>query len=105
MSMWHCETNEASLHQGAQVLVASDHSVVRIQTADQMTIETSNRDRLMAVVIERAGDHLVLGLPDGTTFRMEIASDHALEFPQPSKPFSSQSWKVISPTETIAAPN
>lgn len=96
MSKWHGETTSAALHDGAEVVVASDHSVVRIQTADQMTIETASRLRLMAVVIERTGDKLFAGLPDGTTFRMQMASDDSLGETDLSKVFSHQSWTVTS---------
>ena len=96
MPVWHCMTTRDTLEDGAEIQVESEHSVVRIQTADQMTIETSGGDRLMAVVIEREGGRLIVGLPDGRTVRMIIVADHALEVPEPTKPFSSQSWKVVA---------
>ena len=56
MAMWRADTDAASLATGARMAVVGDDRVVRVVTADRLSIETSNGNRLSAVVADRLDD-------------------------------------------------
>lgn len=56
MAMRRADTDAASLATGAKMAVVSDDRVVRVVTADRLSIETSNGHRLSAVVADRLDD-------------------------------------------------
>lgn len=92
--MWHADTDTQSLATGARMLVVSDHRVVRVVTADQLSIETPSGNRLSAVVADRTGEKLVLALPDGTPVQLSLQSDCSLDEVQAGLDFSRQLWVV-----------
>jgi len=50
MSMWHAYANRPLLQSGTEVLITGGHERVRLRTADQITIEMPDHNRLTAVV-------------------------------------------------------
>ena len=94
MSLWHADTNAASLAAGARMLVVSADRIVRVMTADQLSIETPGGNRLRAVVLDRTGERLTLGLPDGTPVRLSMRSDCSHDDTQAGLDFSRQLWVV-----------
>lgn len=65
MSSWHADANSQSFGSGARILVISPHEEVRIVTADRLSIETPDHNRVSALVLDRTRDHLTLCLSDG----------------------------------------
>ena len=63
---------------------------------DQVTIQASDSSRLMGVVIERSGEQLLLGFPDGTIVRLEMSSDDGFAEFKLSEGFSRQSWVIVA---------
>jgi hypothetical protein len=94
MSLWHADTNASSLAAGARMLVVSADRDVRVITADQLSIETPEGGRLNAVVIDRTGEKLTLGLPDGTPVRLSMRSNSSDDPTQVGLDFSRQLWVV-----------
>ena len=94
MAMWRADTDAASLATGARMAVVSDDRVVRVVTADQLSIDTSNGNRLSAVVADRIGERLVLALPDGTPVRLPLGSDGSLDDAPAGSDLSRQLWVV-----------
>lgn len=92
--LWHAETDGAALKRGARVLVRSEHRVVRVITADQLSIETSDGATLGALVLDRTAGQMRLSLLDGEPMRLSILSDASLEQRQPGAEFSQQIWVV-----------
>jgi hypothetical protein len=93
MSLWHADTDGAALNRGARVLVRSEHRVVRVITADQLSIETPDGARLGALVLDRTAGQMRLSLFDGESMSLSMLSDASLE-QQPGAEFSHQVWVV-----------
>jgi hypothetical protein len=94
MSMWHADTNAPALNQGARVLVLSSHRVVRVLTADQLSIQTPSGDRVSAVVLDRTGAQMRLSFAEGDPISLSMISDESLERRQVGEEFSRQVWIV-----------
>ena len=92
--MWHADMNASSLGLGAQIVVFSPHQVVRVLTADQLSIETPRGDRLSALVLDRTAEHMTLSLTDGNSVDLSMVSDESLIAPKVGATFSSQTWEV-----------
>jgi hypothetical protein len=94
MSNWQADSSSQSFDSGAKILVISPHETVRIVTADRLSIETPDRNRISALVIDRTCDHLTLSMPDG---RPLCLSNHAVDDSVDNAsgtPFSRQLWIV-----------
>jgi hypothetical protein len=84
------------------MLAVSGHGAVRVVTADQLSIETSNGQRLSALALDRIGSRLTLALPDGTPVSLSMPSDCSLDDEQEGLDFSRQLW-VVNRTDTPSA--
>lgn len=93
MALWHADIDAQAPAAGARLHVFSDHQVVRVLTADQLSIETPAGQRLAALVLDRTGDRLTLSLFDGASISLSIIADSSLS-KQPEKEFSGQLWIV-----------
>lgn len=94
MSLWHADMNGPTLTPGANLKIFSPHRVVRVVTADQMSIEMPGGNRLSAQVLDRTGSDLTLALPDGKAVKLSMLSDDSVGEPEPGHEFSQQSWIV-----------
>jgi hypothetical protein len=96
MSMWHAYADRAMLERGAKLLVTGGHEPVRLQTADQITIETPDHNRLTAVVVDRSHARLLVAVGDGPLIRFG-SSDDVTDFKdfKLSDGFSRESWAVL----------
>lgn len=93
MTLWHADVDAAALLLGAKLTVVSQHHVVRVITADTLSIETPHGQRLSAVVLDRTGDHIRLVLEDGTSVTLGMLVDESLLPPGESPAvFSRQVW-------------
>ena len=94
MSFWHADATKAAFDIGEELLVVSDHQVVRVVTADQVLIETPAGERANAIVLDRTGELLSLALPDGRLVHLSMTDDQSLS-PQVGRlPFSKQLWTI-----------
>ena len=94
MSNWHADTNSPSLGPGARILVISPHETVRIVTADRLSIETPDRNRISALVLDRTRDHLTLSMPDGRPVCLSNGSVTGSADDVNGTSFSRQLWIV-----------
>jgi hypothetical protein len=100
--LWHAASDGDLNVSGTTVVAQSDHRVLRILTADQISIEASDGQRVPAVVVNRAEGRLMLALPDGTIVRLTLVSDLSHSGPQGTGFFSEQSWTVNARDPTPA---
>jgi hypothetical protein len=94
MALWQAQVDHESLGMDTLLVVSSPHQVVRMLTADQLSIETSDGIRLPAIVLDRTGNRMTLSLLDGRSVGLEITSDHSLEHEDGQIEFSRQEWRV-----------
>jgi len=95
MSMWHAYANRPVLEAGTEILVTGGHEPVRLQTADRITIETPDNNRLTAVVVDRTDDHLLLAVGDAPLLHLNASGDGSdFDDFKLSNGFSRQSWRV-----------
>lgn len=93
MTQWHADIDKAGLAPGVRLTVMSDHQVVRVVTADTLSIETPNGQRLSAVVLERTGADIKLVQDSGEMFCLAMAVDESLHPPGATpNVFSRQVW-------------
>jgi len=93
MSQWHAEIDSAALKIGVYLTVRSPHRVVRVVTADTLSIQTTTGDRISAVVLDRTADDLRLVLPDGRSVELEMLRDETSTLQvERADGFSSQTW-------------
>lgn len=94
MSSWQADANSQSFGSGARILVISLHEEVRIVTADRLSIETPDHNRVSALVLDRTRDHLTLCLSDGQALCLSNhpVNDSSAEANATS--FSRQLWIV-----------
>jgi hypothetical protein len=93
MTQWHADVDAAKLSTGAKLTVVSQHHVVRVITADTLSIETPNGQRLSAVVLDRTESGIKLILKDGTPVSLGMLVDESLLPPGESPAvFSRQVW-------------
>lgn len=93
MTQWHADVDAGALLRGAKLTVLSRHSVVRVLTADTLSIEMPNGQRLSAIVLDRTAGAIRLVLKDGTPVSLGIIVDESL-LPPGENPevFSRQVW-------------
>ena len=93
MTQWHADIDTAALSPGARVTVLSQRHVVRVMTADTLSIETPIGHRFSAQVLDRTQGVISLVLDDGTPFALQMEVDESLVPPgtHPSV-FSRQVW-------------
>jgi hypothetical protein len=96
MPSWHAYLAEPTMRPGLEILITGGTEVVRLVTGDQVTIQASDSSRQMAVVIERTGEQLMLGFPDGKVVRLAMASDEGFSGFHLSEGFSRQSWVIVT---------
>lgn len=95
MSQWHADLDGATLARGARLTVLSDHRVVRVVTADRLSIETPDGQRFGAVVVDRTAGDIRLVTDDGPQVSLELLLDESLPAPeQPPGVFSRQVWSA-----------
>lgn len=95
MALWHAQLDSENVGVGSQLTVSSPHQVVRVVTADQLSIELRGRGtRVAAIVLDRTGKQMTLSLLDGRSANLQITSDHSLEKEEAQTEFSSQEWRV-----------
>lgn len=93
MTQWHADIDTAALSPGARVTVLSQHHVVRVMTADTLSIETPIGHRFSAQVLDRTQGVISLVLDDGTPFALQMEVDESLVPPGThSSVFSGQVW-------------
>jgi hypothetical protein len=94
MTQWHADIDGANLSSGVKLTVASHHHVVRVVTADTLSIEAPSGQRTQAVILDRAGGGIRLMLDDGNAFTLEMLVDESLHPPPGprSTVFSRQVW-------------
>jgi hypothetical protein len=91
MALWHAQVDSDAVEAGARLTVSSPHHVVRMVTADQLSIETRNGQRLAALVLDRTGGQMTLSMLDGRAADLEIATDDSVV---PGIRPSSQAWRI-----------
>ena len=94
MSLWHADVDNSALSAGASLIVSSPHSVVRVVTSDQVSIQTTVGNRLSAQVLDRTGSNLTLVLPDGTITKLSMIDDDSVSDFREGEAFSQQRWLV-----------
>ena len=94
MALWQAQVDSEAIGIGAQLTISSPHQVVRMLTADQLSIETRGGMRLPAMVLDRTGNRMNRSLFDGRSVRLEIVSDHSLDHEEGQTEFSRQEWRV-----------
>jgi hypothetical protein len=94
MSLWHADMNAAKFASGVDLTVFCPHRVVRVVTADQMSIEGPDGERMSAQVLDRTGDHITLVLADGTLKSLSMHADDSLARHRSDEVFSQQHWVV-----------
>jgi hypothetical protein len=91
---WHAYASGPSLVSGTEILVTGGHERIRVRTADLISIEMPDGNRLSAVVIDRTGNRLVMVVGE-VLVRMRIAGGaEAFEGFKLSDGFSRQGWTV-----------
>ena len=95
MSMWHAYANRPLLQPGTEVLITGGHDQVRLRTADQITIEMPDHNRLTAIVVDRSDARLLVAIGDGPLVTL-AASDVSVAFNdfKLSDGFSREGWTV-----------
>lgn len=96
MPSWHAYLAEPTMRPGLEILITGGTEDVRLVAGDQVTIQASDSSGQMGVVIERTGEQLLLGFPDGKTVRLAMASDEGLAEFHLSEGFSRQSWVILA---------
>ena len=94
MAHWQAQVDSEGVGVGSQLRISSPHQVVRMVTADQLSIETSNGMRLTAIVLDRTGSQMTVSLLNGRSAHLWITSDHSLEHEDSQTEFSRQDWRV-----------
>jgi hypothetical protein len=93
MSHWHAGADAPIAASGSRLTVLSDHHVVRVVTADSLSIEMPSGMRVGAVVVDRTGKSLSLVLEDGSPLALSMSVDESLLPPGEDKTtFSRQVW-------------
>jgi hypothetical protein len=93
MTQWHADVDGAALGTGARLTVLSQHHVVRVVTADTLSIEAPDGQRFSAVVLDRTEGDIRLILDDGSSVALVMLLDESL-LPPGENPavFSRQVW-------------
>jgi hypothetical protein len=92
---WHAAIDRPAIGLGTKLTVLSDHQVVRVITADSLSIEMPSGLRLSAVVLDRTAGDIRLALSDGRAVSLEILLDDNLRpSSERAAAFSSQVWEV-----------
>ena len=93
MSLWHAEIDQPNFVNGAKVTLLSDHRVVRVVTADTLSIQTPTGHKFSGLVEGRTGSDIRLILADGQPISLEMVIDESIHPPTTSKNvFSRQVW-------------
>lgn len=92
MTQWHAEIDRSVLAAGVRLTVMSEHHVVRVITADTLSIEIPGGQRLSAVVLDRTGGDIKLVQDNGQTFCLEMMLDESLHHGASPEIFSRQVW-------------
>ena len=101
MATYHAYSNAPQLHAGAVVLITGGSQQVAVRTGDQLAIEAPQYSRTSAVVVERTGSKLLLGLPDGTSIWLERAHGETFDELKLSDGFSRESWTITRCREAL----
>jgi hypothetical protein len=67
VTQWHADIDEATMAPGVKLTVLSEHHVVRVITADTLSIQDSSGQCLSAVVVRRSAGDLNLRRKPATT--------------------------------------
>jgi hypothetical protein len=95
MSLWHADTAAERVSRGGTLIISSDHHVVRVVTADSLSIQLASGNRIAAVVVDRTGMAMRLALEDGAQLLLSMSGDESLLPPGEMQPtFSKQTWVV-----------
>lgn len=98
MSQWHASIDQPTLTSGVRLSVISDHHVVRVVTADTLSIRTPSGQRLAAMVLDRTASHLRLILDDGSAVSLDMLLDERLGAAGDDPDvFSRQTWLTATP--------
>ena len=90
---WPAEANEDALRVGSQIVISSPSRVVRLATADQLAIHTTEGAEIAAIVLDKSGVRMRLSLFDGRYAHLTlIAGDTAVR----QADLSRQEWRVVS---------
>jgi hypothetical protein len=93
MSLWHAEIDQPIFVNGAKVTLLSDHRVVRVMTADTLSIQTPAGHKFSCVVEDRTGSDIRVILADGQPISLEMVIDESIHPPTAGKNiFSRQVW-------------
>jgi|EndMetStandDraft_7_1072992.scaffolds.fasta_scaffold02820_2 hypothetical protein len=96
MSHWHADANAPIATAGTRLTVLSDHQVVRLVTADSLSIELPSGMRVEALVSDRTGERLSIVLDDGRPLDLSMSIDESLLPPgQQRTTFSRQVWTTL----------
>jgi hypothetical protein len=93
MSLWHAEIDQSNFVNGARVTLLSEHRVVRVVTADTLSIQTPAGHKLSGLVQDRTGSDIRLILADGQSISLGMEIDESIHPPIASeRVFSRQVW-------------
>jgi hypothetical protein len=95
MAHWQAYASNAELTSGTEVLVTGGHEPVRIRTGDLFSIETPDRNRLSAVVVDRTSAALTMFVSGRQIVSLQPASG-AKDSPELelSDGFSREDWTI-----------
>lgn len=95
MSLWHADADAEHFGRGNTLVISSDHHVVRVVTADSLSIQVPSGRRISAVVADRTDMAMRLSLEGGEHLHLSMSGDQSLLPPGELQPtFSKQSWVV-----------
>jgi hypothetical protein len=93
MSLWDAEIDQPNFVNGAKVTLLSNHRVVRVVTADTLSIKTPAGHNFSGVVDDRTGSDIRLILADGQPISLEMVIDESIHHLTARKNvFSRQVW-------------
>jgi hypothetical protein len=75
MSTWHAYSSRPALEPGTEVLVTGGRGAVRLQTADHISIEMTDNNRMSAVVVDCSVDRLLLAVGGGPLVRLNLSNN------------------------------
>jgi hypothetical protein len=89
---WPAEANENALRIGSRIVISTPSRAVRLATADQLSIHTTEGTEIAAIVLNKSGARMRLSLFDGRYAHLAlIVGDAALS----QADLSRQKWRVV----------
>lgn len=91
--LWPAEANDDALRVGSQIVISTPSRVVRLVTADQLSIHTTGGSEIAAIVLDKTGAQMRLSLFDGRSAHLTVVVGDGAER---QADLSRQEWRVVS---------